>query len=203
MLIFTVSVYLSALVMVPAVCFTLWMATRKFNWRLYSIANLFGFATILLAPGWYISTLFRLNFWGNNHNAGVPFVSGIPDFSKQLLGNFSFVVQKLLPFFPQSPAREWWYVCSAVLILLTLYYSIQRKTILFLLGVLLSGLGILSLSHISVSTRYIIPFVFPAVLFLAGELVELGIIARFRLVSFMFLLLFIFLSGKIWIEPQS
>lgn len=203
MLIITVSLYLSALVMLPALCLAMWKATQKHHWHTNSFLNLLGFAIILLFPGWFISTVFRLKIWESVHNAGVPFVSGVSDFYARISSNFPLIVQSFLPFFPHTPVREWWYICSGALIMLTLYFSKKRNTILLLLGITLSGLIVLSLSHIPLSSRYIIPFIFPVILFLAGAVSELGSITRFKLISVAFLLLLILFSGKHWLDPQS
>ncbi len=203
MFIITLSLYLSDLVMLPALCLVLWKTTRKHHWQRNSFLNLLGYAIILFFPGWVISTLFRLEIWESVHNSGVPFISGISDFYAQVSRNLPFIVRSFLPFFPQPPLREWWYICSGALIVLTLYFSKKRSIFLLLFGIISSGLVILSLSHISVSSRYVIPFIFPVFLFLAGTVSELGIITRFKIISLAFLLLLVVLSGKFWLDPHS
>lgn len=202
-LILAISLYLSALIALPIVITILFLSLRKHRSEWTEAANLLGFFIILIAPGWYVSTLFRTAIHSTVIISDTPFILFTKDFILQYRAVLDMVSTQFFPFFPSSPAREVWILGYFILLALVIFYSSVRKKLLFLLISIIAGTVLLAAWKIDVSTRYIIPFLLPITISTAVVIIEISKRISTPLLAFMFIAVWISVSGTVWFEPQS
>lgn len=202
LLVLSVSLYLSALVMVPAFVLLLWHGCRRHGWHPNRQAYLLLFAVILLLPGGYLSTRFRLQAAGAVNVQAATLPVSPADWLDQVRSAVAAVSRELFPYFPAPPAGQIWLACLAVLAAVAFGNTQYKRRWLMLAGILAMGLLSLSLWNLPMSMRYVIPFLVPLVLLLATGLRELTAVSRLPWLALVLLLVWTQVSGRVWWQPQ-